>query len=255
MIEFYKYSALASDFVLVDNRLGEYCLNNQVLIERICDQKTGVGAEGLLVLNCDQNQNIHVILYNIDGNQRILDLSAGLCVGKFLLDQKLDQIFFSQGQRYNISAQQNNKVRVSIDYGHILEKNKKYSLVNVLGIQYVSVVRELDHYSVSSKARNIVYELAQDVQSVSFVEQEGPEIFKIRTYKTALLEEVLSCGSAAVAVAMSMKMNNKTNLSSITIQTNVADMVVSFENHQDEFSNIALSCEVDLVFKGTFYNR
>ena len=46
----YKYQGAGNDFVIVDNRRGEADFLTPLLINRLCDRRFGVGADGLMTL-------------------------------------------------------------------------------------------------------------------------------------------------------------------------------------------------------------
>jgi len=67
-MKFEKYHGLGNDFIIVDegqiNEKLKYC----ELAKNICDRKTGVGADGLIIVSKDENNNNEMIFYNADGS-------------------------------------------------------------------------------------------------------------------------------------------------------------------------------------------
>ena len=70
-IPFFKYSATGNDFILFDNRSRIFFGNETALFEKLCARKTGIGADGILLIekprvaNCDFTMRY----FNRDGRE------------------------------------------------------------------------------------------------------------------------------------------------------------------------------------------
>ena len=67
-IYFKKYHALKNDFIIIE--MGKRKLSGisrSKFTEKICDRRSGVGADGVLFLSKDKNGNVKIDLYNSDG--------------------------------------------------------------------------------------------------------------------------------------------------------------------------------------------
>lgn len=54
-MQFYKYQGAGNDFIMVDQRDTQYLdRSNQVEIEKLCDRRFGIGADGLILLQNKQ---------------------------------------------------------------------------------------------------------------------------------------------------------------------------------------------------------
>src|ERR1043165_122461 len=64
---FQKYQATGNDFVIVDNREGNYSFTTEQ-IQNICDRKFGVGADGIMLIEKHPSLDFNLIYYNADGS-------------------------------------------------------------------------------------------------------------------------------------------------------------------------------------------
>jgi diaminopimelate epimerase len=69
-IHFHKYQATGNDFVLIDNRTGLYSFTIEQ-IQKICDRRFGVGADGLILIEGHPALDFNLNYYNSDGSQSL----------------------------------------------------------------------------------------------------------------------------------------------------------------------------------------
>ena len=68
-LTFYKYQGTGNDFVMIDNRALSFPKDDVVLIERLCNGKFGVGADGLIFLKPDSSLDFRMVYLNADGGE------------------------------------------------------------------------------------------------------------------------------------------------------------------------------------------
>ena len=77
---FYKYQANGNDFILIDNRKKTFKKNNTKLINKICDRKLGIGADGLILLDDDPFLDFKMTYINSDGSESGFCANGSRCI-------------------------------------------------------------------------------------------------------------------------------------------------------------------------------
>jgi hypothetical protein len=72
MLRFSKYQGTGNDFLLGDNRTGLYQDLSQQLIQKLCDRRFGIGADGLILLENNEHADFSMKYFN-EEEERISD--------------------------------------------------------------------------------------------------------------------------------------------------------------------------------------
>ena len=88
---FRKYHGLGNDFLLLDDRsAGLHAALTAETIRRLCDQHTGVGADGILVRQTSARADHFMKLFNADGTPAEISGNGLRCFVLFLRDAGFD---------------------------------------------------------------------------------------------------------------------------------------------------------------------
>ena len=84
-LKFYKMETLGNDYILVDNRDGSIRCPESLALQ-LCNRHTGIGADGLLLVERSKHSDSKMRIFNSDGSEGKLAANALRCVAKYLYD-------------------------------------------------------------------------------------------------------------------------------------------------------------------------
>lgn len=253
-LSFYKYQGTGNDFVMIDNRAGGFPKNNTELVNRLCDRKFGIGADGLILLENDTEADFKMVYYNADGNQSTMCGNGGRClvafarflgvIGHTTTFNAVDGLHYATIEEEVVSLQM-------IDVENI-EGFNSHVFLNTGSPHHVQLVENLKEYDVYAHGKQIRYGAPYFEQgsNVNFVEKLSDDTFSVRTYERGVEDETLSCGTGVTAVALAMFYTHETQSKRVHLKTPGGDLTVTFEDWDAGFKNIFLIGKATFVFKG-----
>jgi len=253
-IKFYKFHGTGNDFVLVDNRENHVQLST-TQIAQICHRRFGIGADGLMLLQNDNEHDFKMIYYNSDGNQGSMCGNGGRCIVAFakylgIIDNHTTFVASDGLHHANIS---NNIVSLQmIDVMQIKNYNSDF-VVDTGSPHYVKFIENIDNFDVVNegrKIRNSAHFIANGI-NVNFIEYKDSALH-MRTYERGVEDETYSCGTGAVAAALVAKQQLQFIENAITLNTLGGKLFVSFNINDNKYTNIILEGAATMVFDGIY---
>jgi diaminopimelate epimerase len=257
-LTFHKYQGTGNDFILIDNRKGEFKAEAS-LIHDLCNRRFGIGADGLLVLQTEQGYDFRMYYYNSDGHESSMCGNGGRCIVFFA--QKLGIIqdeahFLAVDGRHRavIRHRQERTAFIGLqmkDVEGVEEKDGNW-ILNTGSPHYVKFVEQISLIDVESEGKKIRQSepFTEKGINVNFVEKRSSRLH-VRTYERGVEAETLSCGTGVTASAIASHFAKLSTQTNVTIKTPGGELEVSFENHtKGTYSNVWLSGEVAWVFSG-----
>ncbi len=255
-ISFYKYEGTGNDFVMIDNRELIFPKEDYALVKHLCDRRLGIGGDGLILLENDDDTNFKMVYYNSDGNQSSMCGNGGRCIVAFAKQLGLiteHAVFSAVDGLHHASII--DKLLVSLQMSDVTTINRQpdYVFLNTGSPHHVAMVDDLHAIDVKSLGSQIRYgALYGDVGSnVNFVKQIDDASFAIRTYERGVEDETLSCGTGATAVAIAMHSLGKTTSNKIIIHVEGGTLEVSFTKEEETYKDVCLKGPATYVFKGS----
>jgi diaminopimelate epimerase len=286
-ITFTKVVASGNDFVVIDNshRPQVACRKSQAagrrsFAKKICDRKSGVGADGLLLLEKSRVADIKMRILNADGSEAQMCGNGARSVALYISHKS--QV---TGRRSKLQIETKAGViearvsdeLVSIkltdpeDYEpgvsiKINDRELKLSSINTGVPHAVIFVDGIEHIDVSNLGRQIRYYecFAPSGTNVDFVEVVAQDTIKVRTYERGVEDETLACGTGAAAAAAVYRLQSQVaptvrsgqagHQEQINVITQGEETLkVYFKKDNDAISDVWLEGKVKIVYKGEYY--
>ena len=255
-IPFYKYQGTGNDFVMIDNRDLHFEQENTELVNRLCDRRFGIGADGLILLNPSEDYDFTMVYYNADGNEGTMCGNGGRCLVAFAHDLGViqNETTFDAIDGLHKATIENGLVNLQMIDVSEIEINSGHAFLNTGSPHHVQLVENIGAYDVYANGKNIRYGAPyfEEGTNVNFTEAINENTFRVRTYERGVENETLACGTGVTAVAIAMFEQNFTQSQQVKLLVEGGELEVSFHKNGNSFQDVFLKGPAKFVFKGTF---
>ena len=253
---FYKYQGTGNDFVMIDNRDLHFEQENTELVNRLCDRRFGIGADGLILLNPSEDYDFTMVYYNADGNEGTMCGNGGRCLVAFAHDLGViqNETTFDAIDGLHKATIENGLVNLQMIDVSEIEINSGHAFLNTGSPHHVQLVENIGAYDVYANGKNIRYGAPyfEEGTNVNFTEAINENTFRVRTYERGVENETLACGTGVTAVAIAMFEQNFTQSQQVKLLVEGGELEVSFHKNGNSFQDVFLKGPAKFVFKGTF---
>ena len=154
VIRFFKYQGTGNDFIMIDNRMKTFPKGDPKLVANLCHRRFGIGADGLILLEEDKENDFAMVYYNSDGNPSTMCGNGGRCIVAFAyklgLIQK-DETTFSAPDGLHKALFKNGMIHLQMQDVNQINKVKKGLSLNTGSPHYVEIVKNLPELDVSAE--------------------------------------------------------------------------------------------------------
>jgi len=220
---FFKYQGTGNDFIVIDDLNRTFPSTDIELIKNLCDRKFGIGSDGILLLQSDEESDFYLDFINPDGSRSFCG-NGSRCAVRFIELKMSD-----------VSEVKNMAGDIFIDTGsphHMVFRN---DVKNVDVKKDGGDIRFNEHYK-------------EIGVNVNFVAKHEDGIF-VRTYERGVEDETLSCGTGVTASALAYSINSG-QMNDVKVKTLGGNLIIKFVKSGNGFKDIWLCGPAEKVFEG-----
>jgi len=262
-MRFYKLSGSGNDFVLIDDRLRKLGPNFPRLVPELCARRTGIGADGVLVLEPAEGYDFRMRYFNADGGEVEFCGNGARCSAYMARRLGLagDSMCFLAGDGPHRAEVSGNGVKLSmsdpkdISLSFLLEVEGRGYAASFAdtGVPHVVVqvgdVESFDVVGVGSRIRHHQCYQPRGTNA-NFIEILDGASLKIRTYERGVEDETLACGTGCTAAAVVSALRGLVRPPVACLTRGGEVLTVHFEIQDQKVSRVYLEGQVRLVFEG-----
>ena len=264
-ISFTKMSGSGNDFIIIDNRVPVIeDARKRDFVRKACTPKLSVGADGVIFVENSDNADFRWDFYNADGSSAEMCGNGGRCVARYAFERNITgaKMSFETLAGVITAEVKGNHVRIRLTPPEDLRRNLE---IDLNGKTYVvdSINTGVPHAIVFSDnvADEDVCGIGRGIRThktfspagtnVDFVQKQGEDELRVRTYERGIEDETLACGTGVVASALLASQHDLVK-PPVRVQTQGGEVLtVDFKMANGAFSEIFLEGSVKTVFEGT----
>ncbi len=270
-LQFTKMNGLGNDFIMIDNLGGKPELP-AAEIERLCDRRKGIGADGLITIDPCEGRDFRMRYYNSDGGEAEMCGNGGRCAAHFASTLGLgtresgklhlsfatlagDVEAWVEGLQVELSMMDTKDMRLNIP----LEVANETKIVHFIiaatrhAVVPVDDAPSLTDDEVDLWGREIRYkpEFGPIGANVNFVSVHSDGVLAIRTYEKGIEAETHACGTGSIASAVVLSHLGRAGSPARIRQRGGEELKVTFEKQPFGAGNVVLKGPVAYNFTGT----
>jgi diaminopimelate epimerase len=204
-----------NDFILVDDRGGAFPAADAGWMRRIAARRTGVGCEGIVLVQRSDRADFRMRFFNPDGREADMCGNAARCAARLAVEigaaapgMKIEAAagllraqVLADAVRLEMTPPAGWQIGRELEAGGV---RLRYGFVNT-GVPHVVVeTADLDGCDVARLGAAIRRHaaFAPAGTNANFIRVTGPSARRIRTYERGVEAETLACGTGIVAAAL-----------------------------------------------------
>ena len=267
---FYKMTGSGNDFVMLDGRSTVADQWPPAQVRAICDRRSGVGADGLVILSPSAPDSVRMTYWNSDGSHGALCGNAALCSGRLAVRLGMVPpgefcLLTDAGAVRVRSLPSGDEAEINlpdftapVDFpGAGLAAGERWIARVTVGVPHLVIrVEDVEAVDLPGRGRPLRFDpaLGPAGANVNFVSpassREQPWL--IRTYERGVEAETLACGTGTVAAAAALASRGEARLPIRFRSRGGPELLVRAELHGSRATGVWLGGQGRFLFSGVW---
>ncbi|MBP5616589.1 MAG: diaminopimelate epimerase [Elusimicrobiaceae bacterium] len=259
-MHFTKYHGLGNDFVFLDGAVALSVNDPAALAVRLCNRRTGIGADGLVLLLPSQKADVRMRIFNSDGSEAEMCGNASRCVPMHLLrsgqthKKQIVLETLAGPIETEIIDEKNNLVRVNMGRPRDTQLPFSVSLdgqtwtgtcVSMGNPHFVVQVEDVEQFPVDKIGPQLeVHSAFPYKTNIEFVQILNEHTVRMRVWERGA-GITQACGTGACATAAACVLNKLTG-PQVTVKLDGGDLQIAWPDQQE----IWMTGPATYVFEG-----
>lgn len=252
-ITFNKYQGAGNDFIMIDNRNNVINPDDSTLINRLCDRRFGIGADGLILISDYKGADFEMKYFNSDGKLGSMCGNGGRCTAHYAMKLGIG----GSKQRF-MAFDGIHKAEVMDDTVRLeMADVKGYKMIegnyfiNTGSPHYIIFTSGIDSINVNEEGKKLRWSplFAPGGTNVNFVEVKDKGLY-IRTFERGVEEETLACGTGVTASAIAAVLKGHFDTGIVNVEARGGKLKVELCLEDDRVTDVWLSGPATFVYEG-----
>jgi diaminopimelate epimerase len=266
-IPFFKMHGAANDFIVVDDRNLVFPAQDTEWLAAIMRRNTGVGSEGVLLIQPSDTAHFRMRFFNPDGGEVDMCGNGARCIARLAFDlgvaparMQFDTLAGIVGAEVNgdtvcltMTEPHDWRMQQMLTIGG---REMPYHFVNSGVPHVVMEVADLDALDIQRLGAAVRYHeaFAPAGTNANFIEITGPQSLRLRTYERGVEAETPACGTGIVACGLLAGRAGRV-APPVTIHSAGGHaLVVDYEPTETGAQRVTLTGPAEYVFQGTLHH-
>lgn len=262
---FAKYVGCGNDFILLDNRLGDFPKDCPTIFSKLCHRQFGIGADGIIMLETSSQADCRMRIFNSDNSEAEMCGNGLRCFVKWIetLGYKKSHYLIETLYQPLLASIEDSLIQIEMGVPketiwriplEFLGQSKEVHFLNTGVPHAILFVPDVESVPISAWGPAVRNHAQWDKQgaNVNFVQCLSRQKLKIRTYERGVEGETLACGTGAVASALAAHYCFNAN-GPIYVETRSKEILeIDFSKDAGQLTSVRMKGPAQHVYDGEF---